>query len=112
MNEMPPRDDLPPLPDSFFIPQATIDRWFGIPPDHRVELSITRGELDQLFFAISKSVNAQSQFRQSMISWTQGNLDAANRLNRLAAQQEIESLNALRMFFNAVMAGAKPLERP
>lgn len=110
MNEIPPKDDMPPLPESLPIPQKLVEHWLSMPASQQVALSVTRGEMDQLFNSINKLIIAQSHFRQAMIHWTSGELEKANKENHVAAHLEIESQNALRSFFAAIMAGAKPLE--
>ncbi len=109
---VPPEDDrLPlnaaPLPESQGVPQALIDRWYGLDSTAYLTLKLTRQDLDLLFAAIDKTLVSQEHFRQAMMSWTSGDVDLANERNHLAAHTSIEARNALRGLFSAIMASAE-----
>lgn len=100
-----PGSALPPLPQGFSIPATQISRWTAIRPDAPVAITLTRGDIDNLFFSISKSAQAISSLQACLLLYSQGSLEDANHALAQSQRANIESDNHLRMFMNAVMSG-------
>lgn len=100
-----PNNTLPPLPQGFSIPATQISKWTSIRPEAPVTLTLTRGDVDNLFFAISKSAQAISSLQACLILYSQGKMEEANHVLAQSQRNNVESDNHMRMFMNAVMSG-------
>ena len=100
----PPR---PPLPEPYTIPAQLVTNWLDIPPHADLEIRLNRTDFDSLYTAFNRSLEAQQSFQSSMIHYTNGRTDAANDLHYDSQRLLIESQNAFRRFFLAVMTSAK-----
>ncbi|EAQ34456.1 hypothetical protein NB311A_11962 [Nitrobacter sp. Nb-311A] len=96
---------LPPLPQAFSIPATQISKWTSVPPQTQINIAITRGDMDNLFFAMSKSAQAISSLQTCLILYSQGKIEEANHVLAQSQRNNVESDNHLRMFMNAVMSG-------
>ncbi|WP_160773848.1 hypothetical protein [Stappia sediminis] len=94
------------IPDTINIPQGTIEGWLSIPSNETVEIAVTRQDLDNLFFAINHMVTANGALQQCLISYSNGNLEAANQHMVESQRANASSLNSLRLLFNALMSNA------
>lgn len=95
-----------PLPESYFIPRPAIDHWLAIPVDAYIQGSLTRRDWDKFFESYDKMLQAQFVFQESMVAYTNGNLDAANVDYNRARALLVESQNAFRMMFTSLMMSA------
>lgn len=102
-------NNLPPLPQAFSIPSTQISRWTNIPPTTQINITITRADLDNLFFAVTKGAQAQSALQNCLILYSQGKIDEANHALAQSQRENIEGDNHMRMFMNAIMSGAYPV---
>lgn len=98
---------LPPLPQAFSIPTSQISKWTAIPPTASIEISISRSDLDHLFFAVTKGAQAVSALQNCLILYSQGKIEEANHALAQSQRDNVEGDNYMRMFMNAVMAGAR-----
>jgi hypothetical protein len=94
------------IPDLFNIPPGVVESWLAIPSGENVEVALTRQDLDNLFFSINNMVAANAALQQCLISYTNGNLDAANQHMIESQRANTNSLNSLRLLFNALMSNA------
>ena len=103
-NQQPPANTPPPLPDPFVIPQQLLDKWLALPLGHYVEARLTRNDIDQLFFALTRSFQAQQILHECLIKLSNGDTPSANvdldRARRLA----VEGDNNARKFFAALVS--------
>ena len=104
MNEIP---SLPPLPESVSIPVQAIEAWSRLPSTAYVTASLSRADLDNLFFSINKVIESQSETQQSLIDYSTGKLPEANQHMWEARRKLIEAQNNLRQFMTAIMIAAK-----
>jgi hypothetical protein len=94
----------PPLPTLQNIPQALVDQWVQIPNQRKLSLRVTKGDIDALFFAVNNLINSQNQLQQSLIRYSNGEIDAANEHMDLSQRASIESLNSLRAFLTSLIS--------
>lgn len=97
-------DTLKNMPEPYVIPRQTIERWLENPPDEYIDARLTRADYDNLYSAINKLADSQAEFQGSMIAYTNGNNDDANRLMQISQASLMESTNALRRAFAAIMS--------
>lgn len=92
--------------DQVTIPDDAVSHWTDIAVDKPVSLTLTRGDFDRLYFAITQ-MNASSTFlAQTIRLITFGDIPAADATHR-KAQEMIQSADGnFRLFFTAVMKGA------
>lgn len=101
--QLPP---IPPLPEEFQIPYQAIDSWTSIPTHQYVLAKLTRGDLDNFFFAIDKTIQAQGWFQETMVHYTNGRLEESNKSLQESRRALYEARNKLRQFFTAIMISA------
>jgi hypothetical protein len=95
---------LEPLPDSFAIPAQLVERWLATPVDAPLTMKLRRGDFDNLYNSVSRSIDAQDAFQDASIDLSNGDVAGANANLRTAQRKLIEAQNALRQFMAAVMA--------
>ena len=118
-NEKPPYDppasaalgaerpnDLP-LPDHYLIPESDIVRWLALSPTDAVEVRLTRPDLDNLFFGIVKSLEAQELMHDCLVKWTNNDIAGANEALAKSRFRVLEGHNHTRQFFGSIMRTAK-----
>ena len=98
-----PLNHTPPI---FNIPPTIIEGWLKIPPSDPITITLTRQDMDNLFFTINSLVSANAALQQCLISYSNGKLEEANRHMAESQRANIESLNSLRYLFNALMSSA------
>lgn len=103
-----PPPQQPPLPEPFNIPRANVARWLELSEDAPLALSLTRRDVDHLFFTIDHSLAAQAALEQCIILYTNNDLDAANAQLWESRRRLQEAQNRLRQFMNGIMAAATP----
>lgn len=96
----------PPLPTTHNIPKSLIDQWVEIPITEEVHVSLTRADLDGLFFTINNIVTSQAQVQEALVRYSNGDLDGANEQMDLSRRTNIEALNALRGLYTSLFASA------
>jgi len=97
----------PPAPLTFDIPAATVKRWNDFPANAPLVLTLTRTDIDHLFFAIDENIRATQSLQKAIIDYSNGELPNANQANADAQQRLGVSANRLRLFMNAVMVSAE-----
>lgn len=100
MDQAPP----PPLPQLQQVPDALVAKWDALPPNTPVQL--TRTDITNLFFAIDGAFHAQASTLESLVSYSNGDLDSASRQKWEASRQIIEAGNRLRNLIINVMVSA------
>lgn len=83
-----------------------MEQWTQIPLEADVEVAITKGDLDNLYFAINHLNMSQASMQEALIKYSNGELDDANQFMDASRRSNIESLNALRGLFTALMSSA------
>ncbi|MFO1162564.1 MAG: hypothetical protein U1E60_27260 [Reyranellaceae bacterium] len=105
----PPSADPPrPLPERYAIPLELIEKWTKIQPGEVVQVSLSRADLDQLFFGLTNTIGAQQALQDALVKWSNGDVQDANKSLDQSRRGNIIADNHVRRFFAAVMAGAKP----
>ena len=109
MNEHYPRP-APPLPqttpDTFAIPAHTAEAWRTIPPTLRLPFDLARQDLDRLFVAIQKNIQAVEGLQECIAEYSNGRLESANAAMQRSREQLIEAQSEFRQFMRGVMATA------
>jgi hypothetical protein len=98
---------IPVLPEATTIPFAMVQKWMDLSDTQYVDFKLTRTDLDHLFKTIDKQHRATYLLQAALLNFTNGDLESANK-NFVESQRHlIESQNALRNFFMAIMAQAQ-----
>jgi hypothetical protein len=92
----------------FSIPPALIEKWVGLRSDQKVEIPLSRGDLDHLFFAVNNLAKSIGKLQSCLVLYSQGNLEEANTAMQESQKLVVRGDNEMRMFMNALMAGARP----
>lgn len=95
-----------PLPEPYTFTRPLLDAWFSFPADEYVETNLTRRDLDALFNAFKTNLDAQDRMDQAIVLLSQGQTDSANLAMAHARRNRVESFNAFKRFFTAIMDGA------
>lgn len=82
-------------------------RWNDFSPTAPLTITLSKQDLDNLFFAIDENTRATVALQKALIDYTNGNLDEANKANLESTHRVGLSSNRLRLFMNAVMVGAE-----
>lgn len=98
---------LPPLPQAFNIPATQVAKWTNIPPAAQIMINVTRGDVDNLFFAVAKAAQATSSLQNCLILYSQGKIEEANEVLAQSQKHTVEGDNHMRMFMNAIMSGVQ-----
>lgn len=92
-----------PLPESYEFPLASLQKWAAMPASAQLGSPITKGDVDNLFFALDHIIGAQVAMQTSLIAYTQGDLDSANGHVWETSRRLIEGQNKLRQFVTGIM---------
>ena len=93
-------------PDPFAIPAQTAEAWRTIPPTLRLPFDLARQDLDRLFVAIQKNMQALEGMQECLNDYSNGRMESANSAMRRSREQLIEAQNEFRLFMRGVMATA------
>jgi hypothetical protein len=100
----------PPIPlqpaDPFAIPPQTAEAWRTIPPTLRLPFDLARQDLDRLFVAIQKNMQAVEGLQECLNEYSNGRMESANSAIRRSREQLIEAQSEFRLFMKGVMATA------
>jgi hypothetical protein len=106
MTDEPPAPTLPPLPEHFQFPAQLLEQWVDLPPGERLNLTLTRQDMDNLLFGLLKGSDAQVTLSQALVAWSNGQLAAANESLTTFRRLNIDSVNYFRQFATGVMVSA------
>lgn len=95
-----------PLPEPYTFTRPLLDAWFSVQPDEYVEVKLTRRDFDAIFNAFKTSLEAQDGLDQAVVLLSQGKVDEANAWMEASRRHRVESFNAFKRFFSAVMDAA------
>lgn len=93
--------------DTVEIPSEVVSYWTSIPLDQNVFITLTRGDLDRLYFAITQMNAATTTLTETIRLWSFGDADGANASFRKTTELTRSADGNFRHFFAAVMKGAK-----
>jgi hypothetical protein len=105
-DEIKPPYKIPDPPEVFTIPSALLEAWGEIPGHERLNFPLTRQEIDHLLLGLLRLLEAQSTFEKSMIEWSSGRLDEANKLLGEFRRHNVDAQNNIRQLATAIMASA------
>lgn len=104
-DEPKPTDYPPPiLPEPFTIPQALLEQWGEIPQTEYLNFPLTRQEIDHLLTGLLHTTDAQIMLDRTLVEWSNGRLDEANRIINEFRRLNIFAQNNIRQFIASVMA--------
>lgn len=92
----------------FSIPVALIDKWVGLRADQKVEIPLSRGDLDHLFFSVTNLAKGIAALQACLILYSQGKIEDADKALQESQKLVVRGDNEMKMFMNALMAGARP----
>ena len=95
-----------PAQDFYVIDEEAIKRWLKIPVAAEVQISLSRGDFDSLFFSMASLFNSQINLHQTMVEQSLGNLEEANSCFRAARHATAEANNKFRKFFESIIKNA------
>ncbi len=98
-----PPPTLPSLPEPFQIPVQLVEQWTNLGQAERIAIELTRQDFDHLFFGLLRTVEAQGMLADVMVSWSNGDIDQANKQLHEFRRQNIDALNRVRQFITAIM---------
>jgi len=88
------------------IPASLVEEWYAIPPNARVNSTLTRQDLDHLFFGLLKLAQSEQALQSCVLEWSNSRLETANRAMFDSQRFSIEAQNELRQFIVALMVSA------
>lgn len=92
--------------DQVAIADDAVSHWTDIPVDKPVSITLTRGEFDRLYFAITQMNAGSTLLSQTIRLITFGDIAAADATHRKASEMIQSSDGNFRLFFAAIMRGA------
>lgn len=95
--------DRKPLPRVQPVSSALLEHWLAEPTDRPVDGTLTKEELDNLYFAINNLTKAVHETQQSLIHLSNNKLDLANDAMHGAQFNTVQSTNALTRFFEGIL---------
>jgi len=101
-----PPPTLPQPPDHYQIPIQLLEQWIALSPSERLNIIFTKQDIDQFYFAFQRLAEAQSQLEASLVSWSNGRLEEANRALAEFRRLNVESQNNFKQFFTGLMVAA------
>lgn len=93
----------PPLPELFSFPVQLLEQWIALPDSTRLTGALTKQDVDCLLFGLLRGGEALSALEQTLVHWSNGEIDAANLRVSEARRLNIESANYYRRFFTGLM---------
>lgn len=99
-------DKSPPLPETFAIPGTLIADWLARDPTAPLNATLTKSDIDGLFFAIDHSINAVHALQDSLIAYSNGDLEGANARSWECSRRLIESQNKMRQVLTSIIASS------
>lgn len=94
-------------PPEFSITDSLAQQWTAIPADQPVQFTLTRGDLDRLFFAYEQLVISLSMTHESLRRMSRNDTASANTFFEKARELVNSSDNNFRRFFAAIMGSAR-----
>jgi len=96
-----------PIPEPYLVPDDAIQHWLTFADNEPLQTTITRAEVDNLFFALARSLDSQHHLQGCLVKWTNGDAGAANVELVNARRTLQEANNHARRFLTGVMRGAR-----
>jgi len=95
------------IPPAKVLDENAVKRWVEFQGDADLILHISRGDIDNLFFAIQELGYAVTAVQRSIYFVTEGQLDQANASHTEAQARTIHSANRMTDFIGSLMAKAE-----
>jgi hypothetical protein len=83
-----------------------LEQWGEILPTDRLSFPLTRQDIDHLLTGLLRMTDAQVMLDRTLVEWSNGRVDEANRVIFEFRRLNIEAQNNLRQFIASVMASA------
>jgi hypothetical protein len=93
-------------PELFQIPVQLLEEWVGVPAHEHLAVSLTRQDIDNFIFALLRNADALSAFDRTLVSWSNGDINGANREIGVFRRHHVDSQNYIRQFATALMVSA------
>jgi hypothetical protein len=94
------------LPAVYMIPDDVLTKWVNTAPEHPLTIPITKAEIDNLYFAIFRSVGSITELAQALQAFSHGQTAEANKHFADAAATSREAENRIKQFFTAIITRA------
>jgi hypothetical protein len=102
-----PPVDVPP-PDPIITAEAQ-QRWYSLPADRPLQITLMRAELDNLFLAIRESIIAQSHLSSTVQALSHGDTEGAQKAFDDALLHQRNALNQIDKLILHAMTTANPV---
>jgi hypothetical protein len=96
-----------PVPEPFHVPEDAIQHWLTFPENEPLQTTLTRADVDNLFFALAKSYDSQHFLQEGLVKWTNSDVAGANIDLANARRTLQEANNHARRFLTGIMRGTK-----
>jgi hypothetical protein len=104
-NQPPNRPPAKP-PELFTIPTQLLEEWVDVPTHDHINITLTRQDLDHLFFGLTRLAEAQGKLDAVMVLWSNNDVDNSNIALGEFRRLNVESQNHIRQFITAMMFSA------
>lgn len=94
--------------DQVAIPESVVQRWTSIAADQNVVVTLSRGDLDRLYFSLTQISAALTCSQQTMRFMNFGDMAAADVSFRKGNELIQSADGNFRLFFKAIMEKATP----
>lgn len=98
------------LPEVRQIDNGLVQRWLEFDEKEELVLHITRGDIDNLFFAVQQLAYGVGAVQRSLYSLTEGQQDHANVSHIQAQVHTTNAVNRMSDFLSSLMGKAEPFD--
>lgn len=94
------------IPDPISLPAQAVREWIELPELTELDVKVSRLTVDHFYFSINKMIESQHFLQQSLIHYSNGEIERANSALQESQANLAESSNRLRQFMTDVMLSA------
>jgi hypothetical protein len=108
MTDAPPPPPAPSLtpPEHFQFPTQLLEQWVDLSASEKLNVTLTRQDVDNLIFGLLRSGDAQEALSQALVAWSNGQVENANHQLNQFRKHNVDSLNYYRQFATGIMVSA------
>jgi hypothetical protein len=96
----------PRLPEAVNLPPALVDGWVRLRPDTPITASLTKADVDHLYFALNKSLISQDHLVTALTLAINGDTANASEHIQQSLTEIVEGQNRLRQLLISIMSNA------
>ncbi len=94
----------PEPPPIYQIPEALLLKWIGVPEDTIITSPLRRRDVDNLILGMLRLADAQGALDATLVLWSNGKPEEANRTLVNFRRLNAEAQNRLRLFLASIIA--------